>query len=51
MRLQEIYKAYRLRLHRLALDELPKLAPKTEFTAEKKFVSRIWVRTMRSGLL
>jgi len=51
MRLQEIYKAYRLRLHRLALDELPKLAPDTEFSAEKRFVSRIWARTMRSGLL
>ena len=51
MRLQEIYKAYRLRLHRLALDELPPLAPASEFVGEKRFVSGLWARTMRNGLL
>ncbi len=47
VRLQEIYKAFRLRLHRLSLDEKPSLAPNTEFAAERKFVSEIWARTMR----
>ncbi len=47
VRLQQIYKAFRLRLHRLSLDEKPPLAPKTEFAAERKFVSGIWARTMR----
>ncbi len=47
VRLQEIYKAYRLRLHQLALDEQPPLVSDREFAAERKFVSRIWSRTMK----
>lgn len=47
IRLQEIYKAYRLTLHRLSLNERPPLAPKTEFAGERKFVSGIWARTMQ----
>jgi glutamate-ammonia-ligase adenylyltransferase len=51
LRLQEIYKAFRLRLHRLALDEKPPLVSTTEFLAEREFVSTIWARTMRDTLL
>ncbi len=51
LRLQEIYKAFRLRLHRLALDEKPPLVSATEFLAEREFVSTIWARTMRDTLL
>jgi len=47
LRLQEIYKAYRLRLHRLVLDERPPLVAGTEFADERKFVTRIWSRTLR----
>ena len=47
VQMQEIYKTYRLRLHRLSLDERPPLAPKMEFASERKFVSAIWARTMR----
>ncbi len=47
VRLQEIYKAYRLRLHRLRLDEQAPLAPDREFAGERKFVSSIWSRTMQ----
>jgi glutamate-ammonia-ligase adenylyltransferase len=51
LQLQEIYKGFRLRLHRLALDERPPLIPTTEFVAERKFVRTIWGRTMRDTLL
>jgi len=47
LRLQEIYKAYRLRLHRLVLDERPPLVPDREFSDERQFVSEIWARTMQ----
>ncbi len=47
IRLQEIYKAFRIRLHRLSLDEKPPLARKQEFAAERKIVSGVWARTMR----
>jgi glutamate-ammonia-ligase adenylyltransferase len=47
VQLQEIYKAYRLRLHRLALDEQPPLVPSTEFAEQRKFVSAIWARTVQ----
>ncbi len=46
VRLQEIYKAYRLRLHRLALDEKPPLVPSDEFTEERKFVVHVWQREL-----
>ncbi len=47
VRLQEIYKVYRLRLHRLALNEQPPVVPDTEFITERKFVSNIRARTMQ----
>jgi glutamate-ammonia-ligase adenylyltransferase len=47
LQLQETYKAYRLRLHRLALDEQAPLVADTEFTGEREFVSGLWARTMR----
>ncbi len=51
LRLQEIYKAYRSRLHRLALDEQAPLVPATEFAQERNFVTTMWARTMRNTLL
>lgn len=45
--LQSIYKAYRLRLHHLALDEKPSLVSRKEFVTERNFVSGIWTRTMK----
>jgi glutamate-ammonia-ligase adenylyltransferase len=50
-RLQEIYKGFRLRLHRLALDEQPPLVAATEFLPEREFVTAIWARTVRDTLL
>jgi glutamate-ammonia-ligase adenylyltransferase len=47
MRLQKTYKEYRLRLHRLALDEQPPLVANTEFTDAREFVSGIWAGTMQ----
>jgi len=41
-RLQEIYKAYRSRLHRLALDGQPPFAPAAEFSDERSYVAEIW---------
>jgi glutamate-ammonia-ligase adenylyltransferase len=46
VRLQEIYKAYRLCLHRLALDEKPPLVSNDEFPEEREFVARIWQREL-----
>jgi glutamate-ammonia-ligase adenylyltransferase len=40
--LQAIYRAYRLRLHRLALDEAPPLAGAAEFAEERAFVVARW---------
>ena len=47
-RLQDIYKAYRLRLHHLALDEQKPLVADNEFGSERKFVSDIWQQTFAS---
>ena len=47
LRLQEIYKSYRLRLHHLLLDEQPPLVSNTEFLPEREFVNMIWSRTMQ----
>ncbi len=49
VQLQEIYKAYRLRLHRLALDEKPPLVSSEEFPEEREFVARIWQRELAAG--
>ncbi|HSS64046.1 MAG TPA: bifunctional glutamine synthetase adenylyltransferase/deadenyltransferase, partial [Gammaproteobacteria bacterium] len=46
--LQEIYKAYRLCLHRLALDEQPPLVSDDRFRAERENVSRVWEREFAS---
>jgi glutamate-ammonia-ligase adenylyltransferase len=40
--LQEIYKAYRLRVHRLALDEKPPLVDDAVFVDERAFVTELW---------
>ena len=41
-RLQEIYKNYRFRLHRLILDETLALVETTEFSDERTYVAEIW---------
>lgn len=46
VRLQEIYKAYRLCLHRLALDEKPALVSSADFPEEREFVVQIWQREL-----
>jgi glutamate-ammonia-ligase adenylyltransferase len=46
VRLQEIYKAYRLCLHRLALDEQPPLVGSDEFADERAIVTQIWKREL-----
>src|SRR5690606_24725574 len=45
-RLQDIYKSYRLRLHRLALDEKPPFAASGEFVDERNFVMSVWNRVL-----
>lgn len=45
--LQECYKAFRLRSHRLALDGRPALVDRREFVAERKQVTTIWTREMK----
>ena len=42
MRLQDIYRAYRLRLHHLSLDEKPPLAEVDAFAAEREDVKGAW---------
>ena len=46
LRLQEIYKAYRHCLHRLALDEQLPLVANEKFPAERGFVIQIWEREL-----
>ncbi|HEX2139226.1 MAG TPA: bifunctional [glutamate--ammonia ligase]-adenylyl-L-tyrosine phosphorylase/[glutamate--ammonia-ligase] adenylyltransferase [Woeseiaceae bacterium] len=41
-RIQGIYKSYRLRLHRLALDEQPPFVEPGEFRDERRFVEVLW---------
>jgi len=45
-RLQEIYRNYRLRSHRLALDDLPAIVDAAEFGPERALVTAIWQREM-----
>lgn len=40
--LQLIYQQYRLRQHRLVLDDRPALVPDSEFEAERRFVTQVW---------
>ena len=44
LRLQDIYRTYRLRLHHLVLDEKPPLVAQSDFAAERGFVTAIWQR-------
>jgi glutamate-ammonia-ligase adenylyltransferase len=46
VRLQDAYKAYRLCLHRLVLDDAPTLVSVDQFVGERKFVCDIWQREM-----
>jgi len=41
-RLQEIYRAYRLKLHRLSLNGESPLVEAEEFAAERQFVTSVW---------
>ena len=47
LRLQDIYKAYRLRLHRLALDEQPPLVDNDAFPEAREFVGQVWERELQ----
>lgn len=50
-RLQEIYKSYRLRLHRLVLDEQPPFADDSDFLEERRFVISVRDRHLhRQGI-
>lgn len=44
--LQEAYKAFRLRMHRLTLDERPPIVDANDFADERDFVTAIWHREM-----
>lgn len=44
--LQDIYRAYRRRMHRLALDARPPLVPVDEFVDERQFVHSRWLREL-----
>jgi glutamate-ammonia-ligase adenylyltransferase len=44
--LQQIYKSYRSRLHRLALDGRPPIVDNSEFSGERAAVCAIWEREM-----
>lgn len=49
LQLQDIYKQYRLRLHRLALDDEPPLVSAAEFHDQRRRVTEIRGREMRDG--
>lgn len=42
--LQSTYRDYRLRVHRLLLDDQAARVAQTEFAAERRFVSEVWAR-------
>jgi glutamate-ammonia-ligase adenylyltransferase len=44
--LQEYYRTFRARQHRLSLDGLPPLIDASEFSAEREFVSTVWQREL-----
>ena len=48
-RLQDIYKAYRLRLHHLILDEKKPLVAQGDFSAERQLVTDLWERTIAAA--
>ena len=45
IRLQDIYKSFRLRSHHLILDDQKPLVPQGDFMAERQFVRELWERT------
>ena len=45
-RLQDIYKAYRLRLHHLSLDGKKPLIGHDEFPEERRFVEDLWAEVL-----
>ena len=45
-RLQDIYKAYRLRLHHLSLDDRKPLVADNEFLEERRFVEDLWAEVL-----
>jgi glutamate-ammonia-ligase adenylyltransferase len=45
LRLQDVYKTYRLRLHHLTLDEKKPLVSQSEFAQERSYVQAIWEQT------
>lgn len=45
LRVQDIYKSYRLRLHHLALDEQKLLVSQDEFVTERNDVAELWEQT------
>ena len=49
LRLQDIYRGYRLRLHHLKLNEQDPLVPQAEFAAERADVSRAWQDRLGAG--
>ena len=40
--LQDAYRAYRLRQHRLVLDDRPPLVSQADFVEERRFVAKTW---------
>ncbi len=44
--IQDTYRSYRLRMHRLALDGKPTVVSATEFVEERRMMSAIWQREM-----
>ncbi|HET6629229.1 MAG TPA: bifunctional [glutamate--ammonia ligase]-adenylyl-L-tyrosine phosphorylase/[glutamate--ammonia-ligase] adenylyltransferase [Woeseiaceae bacterium] len=49
-RLQDAYKRYRLRLHRLALDEQPPFAAADEFADDRRYVTDLWHQVLGEAL-
>lgn len=45
IRLQDIFKTYRLRTHHLLLDDRQALVPQAEFEAEQQYVKGLWQQT------
>ncbi len=49
LRLQDIYREYRLRLHHLTLNEQEALVPQTEFAAQRADVAAAWAQQLGAG--
>jgi glutamine synthetase adenylyltransferase len=48
LQLQETYRLYRERLHKLALDVKPPLVADDEFSGQRQFVADLWQREITS---